>query len=133
MNLFFGKTDNTLLQLFRYTFVGGFAFVVDFGLLFVLTEYVGFHYLVSAAVAFVAGLLVNYALSKLWVFSRTSYSNRLVEFLLFALVGIIGLGLTEVFMWCFTTLLGLYYILSKVITTAIVYLWNFFGRKYLIF
>lgn len=133
MNLFFGKTDNTLLQLFRYTFVGGFAFVVDFGLLFVLTEYAGFHYLVSAAVAFVAGLLVNYALSKLWVFSRTNYSNRLVEFLLFALVGIIGLGLTEVFMWCFTTLLGLYYILSKVITTAIVYLWNFFGRKYLIF
>lgn len=133
MNLFLGKTDNTLLQLFRYTFVGGFAFVVDFGLLFVLTEYAGFHYLVSAAVAFVAGLLVNYALSKLWVFSRTNYSNRLVEFLLFALVGIIGLGLTEVFMWCFTTLLGLYYILSKVITTAIVYLWNFFGRKYLIF
>lgn len=133
MNLFFGKTDNTLLQLFRYTFVGGFAFVVDFGLLFVLTEYAGFLYLVSAAVAFVAGLLVNYALSKLWVFSRTNYSNRLVEFLLFALVGIIGLGLTEVFMWCFTTLLGLYYILSKVITTAIVYLWNFFGRKYLIF
>ena len=130
---FVGKTDKTLLQLFRYTFVGGFAFIVDFGLLFILTEYAGCHYLISAAIAFIAGLLVNYALSKLWVFNKSNYSNKLTEFLLFALVGIIGLGLTELLMWCFTTLLGIYYILSKMMTTAIVYLWNFFGRKYLIF
>lgn len=132
-SLFLGKTDKTLFQLFRYTFVGGFAFVVDFGLLFVLTEYAHFHYLTSAAIAFMAGLVVNYVLSKLWVFSHTHYSNKVVEFLLFALIGVVGLGLTELFMWCLTTLMGVYYILSKVITTAIVYLWNFFGRKYLIF
>ena len=48
MDIFKGKTDNTIVQLFRYTFVGGFAFVVDFGLLYVLTEYAHFHYLLSA-------------------------------------------------------------------------------------
>jgi len=37
--LFKGKTDKTLIQLFRYTFVGGLAFLVDFGMLFILTEY----------------------------------------------------------------------------------------------
>jgi len=44
------KTDNTLVQLFRYSFVGGFAFLLDFGSLFALTEFVGLHYLVSAVI-----------------------------------------------------------------------------------
>ena len=30
--LFSGDTDNTFIQFFRYVFVGGFAFVVDYGL-----------------------------------------------------------------------------------------------------
>jgi hypothetical protein len=47
--LFIDKTDSTLIQLFRYTFVGGIAFLVDFGSLYALTEYARVHYLVSAA------------------------------------------------------------------------------------
>ena len=42
------------VQFFRYLFVGGAAFVVDYGSLFALTEFAGIHYLVSAAVAFLA-------------------------------------------------------------------------------
>lgn len=133
MNLFKGKTDNTLLQLFRYTFVGGFAFVVDFGLLYLLTEFANCHYLTSAAIAFIAGLVVNYILSKLWVFNKSAYKNRVAEFLIFALIGVIGLGFTELLMWLFTDIIGIYYIISKVLTTALVYFWNFFARKLIIF
>lgn len=132
-HLFKGKTDNTFLQLFRYTFVGGLAFVVDFGLLFLLTELAHFHYLTSAAFAFLAGLLVNYILSKLWVFNTSSFKNRIIEFLVFAFIGVIGLGLTELLMWAFTEVIGTHYMLSKVLTTALVYFWNFFARKIIIF
>ena len=133
MNIFRGKTDNTLLQLFRYTFVGGFAFIVDFGLLYLLTEYANCHYLASAAIAFIAGLVVNYVLSKLWVFDKSSYTSRMAEFLMFALIGVIGLGFTELLMWLFTDIIGAYYIVSKILTTALVYFWNFFARKFFIF
>ena len=34
--LFVGDTDNTLIQFFRYLFVGGLAFVVDFALSYIL-------------------------------------------------------------------------------------------------
>lgn len=132
-SLFFGKNDNILLQLFRYTFVGGLAFVVDFGLLWLLTAQAHMHYLASAAAAFVAGLLVNYVLSKLWVFNKSSYKNKMAEFLVFALIGVIGLGLTELLMWLFTDGANMYYIVSKMLTTAIVYFWNFFARKIIIF
>ena len=51
-SLFAGRTDNLLLQLFRYSLVGGLAFVVDYGALVALTELAGLHYLWSAALAF---------------------------------------------------------------------------------
>lgn len=130
---FVSSTDNTLLQLFRYTFVGGFAFIVDFGLLYVLTEFAGFHYLVSATLSFVVGLVVNYLLSKVWVFTQSTYSNKRVEFLLFAVIGVIGLGINNVSIWFLSDVIGLWYMLSKAITTVVTYLWNFFARKYILF
>ncbi len=39
--IFYGASDNLLIQFVRYFFVGGFAFIVDFGLLYILTEYAG--------------------------------------------------------------------------------------------
>jgi len=56
-------TDSTLVQLLRYTFVGGLAFIVDLGSLFALTEFAGLHYLVSASLSFLLGLATNYTLS----------------------------------------------------------------------
>lgn len=130
---FSGKTNNTFLQLFRYTFVGGFAFLVDFSILFVLTEYFHIHYLLSAAISFIFGLVINYFLSVKWVFNNRVINNRLLEFLFFALIGLIGLGLNELFLWFFTDFLLIYYLLSKIITTFIVYFWNFFARKIMLF
>jgi len=127
------KTNNTLLQLFRYTLVGGFAFLFDFGTLFILKEYLNFHYLVSAGIAFIFGLAINYILSVKWVFNKRIMENRLLEFLLFASIGLVGLAFNELFMWIFTDIFLIYYLLSKIITTFIVYFWNFFARKLIIF
>jgi putative flippase GtrA len=130
---FKGKTNSTLLQLFRYTFVGGFAFIVDFGTLYILTEHFNIHYLASAGIAFIFGLTINYFLSVKWVFNNRAMGNRLLEFLLFTLIGLVGLGLNELFLWILTDILLIYYLISKIITTVIVYLWNFFARKIILF
>jgi len=126
-------TDNTWIQLFRYTFVGGVAFLADFGLLFVLTEYAGIPYLGSAAISFMVGLTVNYLLSVKWVFQSRTLANRTAEFLVFAVIGVVGLGLNELFIWVFTEFVGWHYLVSKIVTTAIVFLWNFLARKFILF
>jgi putative flippase GtrA len=128
-----GKTDNTFFQLIRYTFVGGLAFLVDFGTLYLLTEFIHLHYLLSAGIAFILGLLTNYLLSIRWVFTTRSVRNKKIEFLIFAIIGLAGLGLNELFLWIFTSLLGIYYLLSKILTAILVYLWNFFVRKFILF
>jgi putative flippase GtrA len=126
-------TQSTLVQFFRYTVVGGVAFVVDFGLLYAFTHYGGVYYLTSATLAFVVGLVINYTFSVRWVFSRRAVSNRWVEFGLFALVGVLGLGLNDLSMWLLTSVAGFYYLYSKLMTTALVFVWNFAVRKVSLF
>ena len=74
--IFYGASDNLLIQFVRYFFVGGFAFIIDFGLLYILTEYAGLHYLLSATLSFIAGLVVNYIISCIWVFNNWSRRVR---------------------------------------------------------
>ncbi len=131
--LFREKTDNTFLQLVRYTFVGGLAFLIDFGTLYILTEFAGLHYLLSAGIAFILGLLTNYFLSIKWVFASRVIRDKKLEFIIFTVIGLIGLGLNELFLWIFTSLSGLHYLVSKILTAILVYLWNFFVRKLILF
>jgi putative flippase GtrA len=127
------KSDKTSVQFFKYVFVGGIAYCVDFGSLFFLTEVVKIHYLVSAAIAFILGLLTNYALSIFWVFSKRTLANKRTEFLIFSMIGLVGLGLNEVIIWLFTESMHFHYLISKIFSTVVVFLWNFTARKKILF
>jgi putative flippase GtrA len=113
--------------------VGGLAFVIDFGSLYLLTEFAGLHYLISAAVAFLFGLLTNYCLSRLWVFDRRTMESVTAEFLVFAVIGIVGLGLNEAIIWFVAEKIHFHYMVAKAISAGIVLLWNFGARKSLLF
>ena len=73
------KSASTRIQLLRALVVGGIAFVFDFALLWLLTERAGWHYLLSAAAGFVAGVVITYLLSALWVFPTRRIARRLVR------------------------------------------------------
>ena len=130
---FIEGTDNLLIQLFRYTFVGGVAFLVDFLLLAALTELGGMRYLWSATLSFLAGLLVNYFISTCWVFRQSRFTRKSIEFLLFVLIGAGGLLLNNLLLWFITECGGIHYLGSKAIAAVLVYLYNFLVRKYLLF
>ncbi len=127
------QTDKTHIQLFRYVFTGGTAFIVDFSSLYILTDFFGIYYLVSAAIAFVLGLIANYFLSINWVFNRRTLDNRKLEFGVFTLIGLVGIVLNEVFIWFFTENLDIYYLFSKIMAAVIILFWNFFARKFALF
>ena len=126
-------TDKTSIQFLRYMFVGGAAFIVDFGSLYILTDIFGIYYLISAAIAFLLGLVANYLLSISWVFNKRTLDSKSMEFGIFTFIGIIGLGINEFFIWFFTAEVGFYYLISKIISTVIILFWNFFARKYILF
>ena len=132
--IFLTPTKNGFLQFFRYLFVGGIATVVDWAVLFGLTEFLNLYHLVSAIFAFVAGLITNFLLSKLLVFRGSeARTNAVMEFLGYALIGVVGLGITELIMFAFTDCMMLHYMLSKAIATVLVLVWNYLARKFLLY
>jgi len=131
--IFRRPTGNIVIQFVRNPLAGQAAFFIDYVMLFVLTE-LGLHYLVSAGIAFIAGSTANYFLCKKIVFNAyvPRYGN-MSEYAFFVIIGVIGLGLTELLMWLFTGIIGTHYMLSKIVSAAVVSLWNFFGRRFLLF
>ncbi len=132
-NLLKHQTDKTSIQFFRYIFVGGIAFLIDIGFLYILTNFFGYYYLISAAISFTLGLIANYLLSTHWVFNKHNLNNLTLEFSIFTIIGIIGLGLNELFIWFFTAELNIYYLTSKIFAAILILLWNFLARKYTLY
>jgi len=131
--MLFGATSSVFHQFARYLVVGGLAFVLDFGSLYALTEFAGLYYLVSAAVAFLLGLVANYLLSRTWVFDKRTVDSATVEFTIFAVIGVIGLGLNEGIIWFVREKIHLHYMAAKAMSAAVVLVWNFGARKTILF
>lgn len=115
--------------MFRYIFVGGTAFVVDFGFLWFFSDVCGIYYLISGVLSFIISVLVNYWMSTKWVFNQDNIDNKVLEFNLFLAISAIGLGFTEILLWLFTDVFGMYYLISKIIAAIIVMFWNFIARR----
>ncbi|MEF3280630.1 MAG: GtrA family protein [Elusimicrobiota bacterium] len=126
--------DNKFIKQFcKYTIVGGVAFCVDYFLLWFLTEFAKVYYLISSALSFMTGLIVNYILSIVWVFDKRRIKNRRLEFLFFGIIGIIGLIINQFSMWFLTEKTQIFYLYSKIIAAILVLIWNFTIRKILLF
>ena len=142
------QTDRTHIQFFRYMFVGAAAFLVQFASFMIFIN-ININYLIATPMAFILGLMANYALSVNWVFNKHTLDNMWSEFVIFAVIGVVGMVLTEVLMWFFVDYVSFYQIfynvhlynsshniglyVANVVTAALVLFWNFFARKLTLF
>ena len=115
-----------LAQFMKFGVVGVIAFVIDYGLLALLTELFGINYLVSATISFTASVVFNYVASMRYVFTHKEGMSRRREFVV---LSVIGLLINNGCMWAGVELLGVHYLLTKIVATAIVMIWNFVTRK----
>ena len=115
-------------QLFRFGVVGGLAFLIDAGLLYILTEFCHIHYLISSVISFTVSLAFNFILSIIWVFD-VKKKQTYKDVILFVVLSVIGLGINQLVMFLGVDLLHIYYMLCKVISTIIVMIYNFITRK----
>lgn len=123
------KSNSITHQFSRYFVVAGIGYVVDFGALYVLHEFFGVYYLFAAMTSFTLGLIVVYMLSSLFVFTDSKIKSKFLEVGIFSLIGVIGLGILTVLLGILTGILGINYLVSKLVATIVVYAWNFFARR----
>ena len=118
-----------LNQIIRFGLVGGSAFIIDFAVLWLLTDIVGLNYLVSNGISFTASVIYNYILSTVWVFEVKQEKNKVIELIVFIILSAIGLGLNQLLMWLAVDKMAINYMISKVVATGIVMVYNFITRK----
>ncbi|MDP3447450.1 MAG: GtrA family protein [Eubacteriales bacterium] len=127
-----GVNERIPIQAIKYAAAAFGGFAADYALLLVLKEWVGLHYLVAVPIAFLAGIAVNYLIG-IWFVFRSRHLTRGRELLLFLAISLIALAVTEGSMYLFTDLLRVDYRISRLITGAATYLFNFFSRRLLIY
>lgn len=120
-------------ELFRYFLASVLALIADYFVLIFLVSVVGFHYILGAVAGFVFGSAFVYYMSTSWVFDSRRLNNRVHEFSVFFSVGFVALVVGVCIIWFFTEIVGFHYILSKLISTGAVFLFNFFVRRLLLF
>lgn len=116
-------------QITRFAVVGGGAFLIDYGIMILLTEMFGVNYLISSAISFTVSVIFNYLLSVHWVFNVTGDRSQTQDFLVFIILSVIGLGINQLIMWLAVDKLQIFYMISKIGATAVVMVYNFITRK----
>lgn len=118
---------NNIIQFIKYCFVGGLATVFDWGT-YSLLLYWNIEYRLATAGGFIVGIIINYIISKKTVFTTESKVGK-YDLLLYFVIGLIGLCFSIALMYGFVDILSVNKIFARMITTAIVLIWNFLARK----
>lgn len=119
-------------QFLKFGVVGAVAFVIDYGILMLLSQVVGWDPVLSSAISFTASVVFNYVASMRYVFTRREDLSRRREFVIFVVLSIIGLAINSSCIWLGTQAFGdgaMAVTVTKIVATVVVALWNFWSRK----
>ena len=145
-------------EIFRFLLVGGLATVADYIVFYLFRQWIfpaglvgdTMSLVIATALGFVVGLIVNWLLSISFVYRQVQdekAARSKKSFVIFTIIGVIGLGITELGVWMLVqkiipefTFLGVKEFLlpwnewvAKVVMTCIVLVFNYVGRKLFIF
>jgi putative flippase GtrA len=119
------------MQFLLYLVVGGLSFCVDIGT-FVLLQSAGVPVIPASITSFIAATGANYVLSIRLAFQAGRF-RRSVEVARFLGVVLVGLALNTGFVWLFVYPFGLHPTVAKIAAVPIVLVWNYLGRRLLVF
>jgi putative flippase GtrA len=121
-----------LKDLFGYGLCSAAALGLDVGLLYGLTQ-AGMTYLASAAVGFVAGMILAYVLSIRFVYQGRRGLDRKREAFGFFAIGFVGLLLNQVALYAFVDGFHLALGPAKALAAVGVFFFNFVARRKALF
>ncbi|MBR3457033.1 MAG: GtrA family protein [Selenomonadaceae bacterium] len=115
-------------EIFRFCIVGGLSFLLDYGLLYFLTEDIGLYYLYSSGISFTVSVVFNYWLCVVYVF-RVARHQTARQAAVFIGSSVAGLGLNQLCMWVFVDFCAMHYMLAKIVATIVVTFWNYVMKR----
>lgn len=121
-----GRLSRFAKQAAKYYAVGASGVLVNLGLLFYLTEYVGLWYFLSYTLAISASITSNFILNKFWTFRDSINSQRtIVMYVKFTSVSFLGMAIQLGSVYFLVESLSIYYMLAALISISIAGAINF--------
>ncbi|MFA5022261.1 MAG: GtrA family protein [Patescibacteria group bacterium] len=119
-----------LKQFIKFCVVGGIAALINFGVLYSFTEWLGIWYLTSAILGFLISVVFNFSANKFWTF-RNSLKGKdaFGQMGKFSIVMLTGLTINTLIIYGLTEHFLLDYRLSWLFATGVVTFWNFIFNR----
>ena len=117
-----------IAQIMKFGIVGFIAFLIDYSVFYILTDWLGINYLISSIISFIVSVIFNYILSIKWVFD-VNKKQTIKDIILFIVLSSIGLLINALLMWVSVDILKIHHLIAKLIPTFVVMIWNFVTRK----
>ena len=125
------KLYNRFRNLFLYGIIGGFCAALDFGVYTLLCYFDIMPYLWANVISIHVGIFTSFLLNRSINFRVRD--NVAARFLSFYVVGLTGLGISELMLYLMVTVGGWNEVLCKLISIVVVALVQFLLNKYITF
>ncbi len=122
---------NNIKDFLLYLIVGAVATLSEWIIFFILDK-IHFHYAIATIIAYALSTFVNWLAGRMLVFKEAK-QGVIREIISIYAASIIGLVLNIAIMWVAVDLLSVNELLSKMIATGLVFLYNFLIRKLFIY
>lgn len=129
MNLNKLLKNQNLRDLFSYLIVGGIATLVEWIFFYIFSYSLHINYLLATTIAFAISTAANWLAGRLLTFRHAEKQPILKELGKIYAVAIIGLGLNLLLMYLLVQMVAVPKMAAKMITTVLVFGWNFIIRK----
>ena len=136
--------NNRLKEILRFILTGGVCTLIEYAALYLLKEWLHWRVSFATPVAFLISVVFNYILCVRWVFPGAKEGSRKAQ-LGFLITSGIGFFLNWALMLALTALIGedavlltllgfeiKVYMVNKVIATALVMVWNYFTKRWVL-
>jgi dolichol-phosphate mannosyltransferase len=129
MNSFmlFGKKGSS--EFIKFSLVGASNTLIHLAILYILTEYLGFYYLLASFIGFVIAVTNSFILNTLWTFKKDIKEKVGFRYSKFFTISVIAALINISLLYIITEYFGIWYILSQIIATSVSLIVNFIGNK----
>lgn len=121
------------VQLLRYIFAAGLLFSIDIILFYLLADTLNLNYIAVNSCIFILGSIANYVLSYKWVFLEGNINSHFRNIKVLLLVIFFSLLLSNIQLYAYIEILDIEKLDAKLLSSVIVFAWNFMARKYFVF
>lgn len=120
-------------RVLRYLVAGGTAAFVDLGILYLLTDWFGMHYLLSATLAFVIAFCVSFFLQKFWTFGDETRDRMHAQATVYFVIAVANVFANLGLMYLLVDVFGIWYMLAQIFVGAAIACYSFLIYRTFVF